>query len=69
MGTRASRALIHPAARALPLAALPGGNTPVGTPLQVWACGALGGANQRWSRTRAGQIRYGTTERSSGSTT
>ncbi len=42
---------------------LPGGNTAVGTPLQVWACGALGGANQRWSRTRAGQIRYGTTDR------
>ncbi len=42
---------------------LPGGNTAVGTPIQVWSCGALGGANQRWSRTRAGQIRYGTTSR------
>jgi hypothetical protein len=42
---------------------LPAGNTAVGTPLQVWTCGALGGAYQRWSRTRAGQIRYGTTDR------
>jgi hypothetical protein len=42
---------------------LPGGNTAVGTPIQVWTCGAFGGANQRWSRTRAGQLRYGTTNR------
>lgn len=32
-----------------------------GTPIQIWDCGAIGGANQRWSRTRAGQIRFGTT--------
>jgi hypothetical protein len=42
---------------------LQAGNTTVGTPIQMWTCGALGGANQRWSRTRAGQIRYGTTNR------
>lgn len=40
---------------------LQGGNTAAGTPIQAWACGALGGANQRWTRTRAGQIRYATT--------
>jgi outer membrane receptor protein involved in Fe transport len=42
---------------------LQGGNTSIGTPIQMWTCGALGGANQNWSRTRAGQIRYGTTNR------
>jgi hypothetical protein len=40
---------------------LTAGNTAAGTRVQVWECGALGGANQRWSRTRAGQLRYGTT--------
>lgn len=39
---------------------LQNGNTAAGTPIQMWRCGALGGANQRWTRTRAGQIRYGT---------
>lgn len=39
---------------------LQNGNTAAGTPIQVWRCGALNGANQRWTRTRAGQIRYGT---------
>lgn len=38
---------------------LAGGNTAAGTPIQMWSCGALGGANQRWTRTRAGQLRYG----------
>ena len=42
---------------------LQGGNTAISTPIQMWTCGALGGANQKWSRTRAGQIRYGTTNR------
>lgn len=40
---------------------LQNGNTTAGTPIQVWACGALDGANQRWTRTRAGQIKYGNT--------
>ncbi|MGH2900971.1 MAG: ricin-type beta-trefoil lectin domain protein [Solirubrobacteraceae bacterium] len=31
--------------------------------LEPWSCGALGGANQKWTRTRAGQIRYATTDR------
>jgi hypothetical protein len=38
---------------------LPGGNTANGTRVQMWQCGALGGANQRFSITGAGQIRYG----------
>lgn len=42
---------------------LQGGNTAVGTPIQMWSCGALGGVNQKWTRTRAGQIRYGLTDR------
>ncbi len=42
---------------------LQAGNTAVGTPIQMWTCGAFGGSNQKWSRTRAGQIRYGTTDR------
>jgi hypothetical protein len=42
---------------------LPGGNTAIGTPLQMWECGALGGANQKWTRTRAGQLRYTGTNR------
>jgi len=29
--------------------------------IQTWVCGASGGANQRWTRTRAGQIQYNTT--------
>ena len=40
---------------------LQAGNMASGTPVQVWSCGALGGAYQRWTRTRAGQIRYGST--------
>ncbi len=40
---------------------LQNGNTAAGTPIQVWRCGVFGGANQRWTRTRAGQIRYGAT--------
>lgn len=39
---------------------LANGNTSAGTAINVWECGALGGANQRWTRTRAGQLRYGT---------
>jgi hypothetical protein len=42
---------------------LQAGNTAVGTPIQAWTCGALGGANQHWTRTRAGQIKYGMTNR------
>jgi hypothetical protein len=42
---------------------LQSGNTADGTPIQMWTCGALGGANQRWSLTRAGQIKYGTTSK------
>jgi hypothetical protein len=41
---------------------LQGGNTSVGTPIQMWSCGALGGANQKWTRTRTGQLRYGQTD-------
>jgi Ricin-type beta-trefoil lectin domain/Astacin (Peptidase family M12A) len=37
------------------------GKATPGTPIQVSTCGALGGANQRWTRTGAGQIRYRTT--------
>ncbi len=40
---------------------LQNGNTAAGTPIQASTCGALGGAYQRWTRTRAGQIKYGTT--------
>jgi hypothetical protein len=40
---------------------LQAGNATSGTPIQTWTCGALDGANQRWTRTRAGQIRYRTT--------
>ncbi len=40
---------------------LTNGNTAAGTPIQVWSCGALGGAYQRWTRTRLGQLRYGNT--------
>lgn len=40
---------------------LTSGNTAAGTAIQVWSCGALGGANQRWTRTRAGQLKYGST--------
>src|SRR5262245_42113566 len=40
---------------------LQGGKATPGTPIQLWTCGALGGANQRWTRTRAGHIRYGAT--------
>jgi Ricin-type beta-trefoil lectin domain len=42
---------------------LQGGSTAIGTPIQVWTCGAFGGSNQKWTRTRAGQIRYATTNR------
>jgi hypothetical protein len=45
---------------------LQNGNTAAGTPIQTWACGALGGANQHWTRTRAGQIKYGTTNMCAG---
>jgi hypothetical protein len=38
------------------------GNVAAGTPIQTWTCGALAGANQRWTRTRAGQIRYRTSD-------
>jgi Ricin-type beta-trefoil lectin domain/Astacin (Peptidase family M12A) len=40
---------------------LQGGRVTLGTPIQTGTCGALGGVNQRWTRTGAGQIRYGTT--------
>lgn len=40
---------------------LQGGVTAAGTPIQMWTCGALGGANQRWSYVRPGLIKYGTT--------
>jgi hypothetical protein len=42
---------------------LQAGNTAIGTPIQMWTCGAFGGSNQKWTRTRAGQIRYGLTDR------
>lgn len=42
---------------------LQAGNTADGTPIQVWSCGALAGANQRWTRTRAGQLKYGTSSK------
>jgi hypothetical protein len=38
---------------------LQNGNTASGTPIQVWQCGALGGANQRWSLGGDGRLRYG----------
>jgi Ricin-type beta-trefoil lectin domain len=34
------------------------GTKAAGTLIQTWRCGALGGANQRWTRTRAGQLQY-----------
>ena len=40
---------------------LPGGQRAPGTPIQTWTCGAPGKTNQHWTRTRIGQIRYGTT--------
>lgn len=42
---------------------LENGNTATGTKIQMWECGALNGANQRWTRTRIGQIKYGTTNK------
>lgn len=30
-----------------------------GTRIQMWQCGALGGANQKWTVTPSGQIKYG----------
>ena len=41
---------------------LKNGNTAAGTAIQVWQCGALGGAYQRWTRTRLGQLKYGSTD-------
>jgi hypothetical protein len=38
---------------------LKGGNLANGTPIQMWECGALGGANQRWSLGGDGQLHYG----------
>jgi hypothetical protein len=35
---------------------LQGGNTADGTPIQMWTCGALGGANQKWAF--SGRLRY-----------
>ena len=37
---------------------LRGGRKTTGTLIQAWRCGAFGGANQRWTRTRAGQIQF-----------
>jgi hypothetical protein len=34
------------------------GKKVAGTPVQTWVCGALKGANQRWTRTHAGQMQY-----------
>jgi hypothetical protein len=45
---------------------LASGSLADGTPIQMWTCGALGGANQKWTRTRAGQLRYGTTSKCAG---
>lgn len=42
---------------------VPGGNTAPGTVLQMFTCGALGGVNQTFTRTRAGQLRFGTSTR------
>jgi len=43
---------------------LPGGNTSNGAVvLQSWACGALSGANQRWTINNLGEIRYGNTDK------
>ncbi len=42
---------------------LQAGNTAEGTPIQVWQCGALGGQNQRWTRTRSGLLKYGTSNK------
>jgi hypothetical protein len=37
------------------------GRRAAGTLIQTWVCGASGGTNQRWTRTHAGQLEYGTT--------
>jgi hypothetical protein len=38
---------------------LQNGDTTNGTPIQMWTCGALAGANQRWSLSGDGHLRYG----------
>jgi hypothetical protein len=42
---------------------LQGGVKANGTPIQMWSCGALGGANQRWKLSETGAIRFGDTDR------
>ncbi len=42
---------------------LHGGVQANGTPVQMWQCGALGGANQRWTITAKGEIRYRSSSR------
>ncbi|MEQ9498447.1 MAG: ricin-type beta-trefoil lectin domain protein [Deltaproteobacteria bacterium] len=37
---------------------LEAGNTSPGTKIQMWECGALGGANQKWTRTRNGLLKF-----------
>jgi hypothetical protein len=37
------------------------GSTASGTPIQVWTCGALGGANQRWRRRAGGLLEFAAT--------
>jgi hypothetical protein len=42
---------------------VPGGNTANGTPLQVWKCGALGGANQKFRIDTSRRIVFGSTSK------
>jgi hypothetical protein len=40
---------------------LDGGVLAAGRNINMWSCGMFGGANQKWTRLRTGQIRFGTT--------
>jgi hypothetical protein len=40
---------------------LQAGRRVAGNMIQMWTCGAYGGSQERWTRTRAGQFQYSTT--------
>jgi len=40
---------------------LDGGVLATGQSINMWSCGMFGGANQKWTRLRTGQIKFGTT--------
>ena len=42
---------------------LSGGDTTNGTKIKMWDCGALGGANQKWTVTADGHLKYGTSSK------